>query len=412
MRDEINRLVRQYQMFHWHLAFPDVFRIPTEAERPENRQTGWSGGFDVVIGNPPYIFGENQNKKTKACFQSTFQVAKDQYNLYWLFIEQSLNLVKAKGGCSLVVPDALLARDETTKLRELILQKGLVDVCDCGTPFDAGVSTVIFTTSGKESSGSIIGKALEESQSVVKNVCNKNRFREDPKHRFLIYMSDEEASVLSRIDKSCDTLKYFAKISRGEEVGKKDTSPVGDVPIIAGEDISRYELRKPSRFLKTFQKDASLYQSPKIVILKTGTRCIASLDRDSSITMQSVYNLHITEPKLSYEALLALLNSQLVDYYIYKTFTSYKKLFPQINQSTIEAIPLSLGIIAMKGKLYELVNAISLIKEDLWTAKEHTRALLLAKSDILEQEIDKIVYNAYGLSNNEVDIISSNAPKH
>jgi len=53
MRDEIRRLAGQYQFFHWHIAFPDVFRVPTKGEEPENEQAGWSGGFDVVFGNPP-----------------------------------------------------------------------------------------------------------------------------------------------------------------------------------------------------------------------------------------------------------------------------------------------------------------------------------------------------------------------
>lgn len=49
---EIERLATQYKFFHWHLAFPSVFRI-NEAIA-ENKQTGWSGGFDVVLGNPPW----------------------------------------------------------------------------------------------------------------------------------------------------------------------------------------------------------------------------------------------------------------------------------------------------------------------------------------------------------------------
>ena len=52
MVDEIRRLSRQYQFFHWHLEFPDVFRVPAENEKPENEQMGWSGGFDCVLGNP------------------------------------------------------------------------------------------------------------------------------------------------------------------------------------------------------------------------------------------------------------------------------------------------------------------------------------------------------------------------
>lgn len=51
---EIERLAKQYQFFHWHLAFPDVFRVPVGDEEPTNEQAGWSGGFDVVLGNPPW----------------------------------------------------------------------------------------------------------------------------------------------------------------------------------------------------------------------------------------------------------------------------------------------------------------------------------------------------------------------
>ena len=63
MRDEIRRLAGQYQFFHWHIAFPDVFRVPTKGEEPENEQAGWSGGFDVVLGNPPWEKIQLQEKE-------------------------------------------------------------------------------------------------------------------------------------------------------------------------------------------------------------------------------------------------------------------------------------------------------------------------------------------------------------
>lgn len=63
MRQEINRLAKQYQFFHWHLAFPEVFRLPGEGEKPEHEQTGWSGGFDVVLGNPPWERVKLQEKE-------------------------------------------------------------------------------------------------------------------------------------------------------------------------------------------------------------------------------------------------------------------------------------------------------------------------------------------------------------
>jgi hypothetical protein len=63
MRDEIKRLADQYQFFHWHLAFPEVFRVLTKDEMPENVQAGWSGGFDVVLGNPPWERIKTQDRE-------------------------------------------------------------------------------------------------------------------------------------------------------------------------------------------------------------------------------------------------------------------------------------------------------------------------------------------------------------
>jgi hypothetical protein len=53
MEQEIKRLAARYQFFHWHLAFPGVFRVRS-GKGFENDKTGWSGGFDIVLGNPPW----------------------------------------------------------------------------------------------------------------------------------------------------------------------------------------------------------------------------------------------------------------------------------------------------------------------------------------------------------------------
>ncbi len=54
LREEIQQLSSQYQFFHWHLEFPDVFSVPSAKRKPENEQCGWSGGFNCVLGNPPW----------------------------------------------------------------------------------------------------------------------------------------------------------------------------------------------------------------------------------------------------------------------------------------------------------------------------------------------------------------------
>jgi hypothetical protein len=54
MRQEIIRLAQEYRFFHWHLEFPDVFQPKPGAELHEEEVTGWTGGFDCVLGNPPW----------------------------------------------------------------------------------------------------------------------------------------------------------------------------------------------------------------------------------------------------------------------------------------------------------------------------------------------------------------------
>ena len=63
MLDEIERLRGQFHFFHWHLAFPGVFEEAGPDEEPDNRDSGWVGGFDVVLGNPPWERVKLQEKE-------------------------------------------------------------------------------------------------------------------------------------------------------------------------------------------------------------------------------------------------------------------------------------------------------------------------------------------------------------
>ncbi len=61
--DEVHRLAEQHRFLHPHLAFPDVFKVPLAGESAENPECGWSGGFDVVLGNPPWERVKLQDKE-------------------------------------------------------------------------------------------------------------------------------------------------------------------------------------------------------------------------------------------------------------------------------------------------------------------------------------------------------------
>lgn len=162
MYEEIQRLRTQYQFFHSHLAFPSVFRPPSKDSAAENEETGWSGGFDCVLGNPPWervklqeleffaardtTIAEVQNsaarKKLIAALPVTDQglweewciasreaqgqshfarnsgrfplCGKGDINVYALFAEHNWQLLGPRGRAGFIVPSGI-ATDDTTK---------------------------------------------------------------------------------------------------------------------------------------------------------------------------------------------------------------------------------------------------------------------------------------------------------
>ena len=366
------------------------------------------GGFDAIIGNPPYIFGEYHNLKAKHYFRANFHLARGQYDTYWLFIEQGLKLTKNKGFFALIVPDALLARDETQSIRIMLLHEGLKRIYHCGCVFKANVSTAVFIVEKGHQLASILSEIRDGRKVVSEHTCSRERFLSDPMYRLLVHASDQEAAILSKIENQCKHLDSFVTISRGEEIGKKEVSSKGSIPILVGDDITRYHIDQPSRFIEITMKDATLYTAPKIVIVKTGNRCIAALDDVGFVTMQSVYNLHLTCPDIRHEALLGLLNSRFVRCFIYKTFTSYKYLFPQLNQTTVLSIPVPASILQEQAALVQLVESMVSLHRKLDTLKtNYEKTFLQRQIEVIDRQIDLMIYKLYGLNSDEIKILEN-----
>lgn len=106
VREEVQRLAQQYQFFHWHLAFPDVFRLPGNDERPENEHTGWSGGFDVVLGNPPFLGGlkisEHYGDRYRAFLTTLFEPYAGRADLCAAFFRLAFLSISQHGRVGLI----------------------------------------------------------------------------------------------------------------------------------------------------------------------------------------------------------------------------------------------------------------------------------------------------------------------
>ncbi|MDD5453090.1 MAG: TaqI-like C-terminal specificity domain-containing protein [Candidatus Bipolaricaulis sp.] len=396
-REELLRI----NPFDWHAEFPEVF--PASAS-PSGRGEG--GGFDAVIGNPPYIFGELHVQPTKRYLSDRYEVARDQYDTYWLFIERSLDLLNADGCFSMIVPDALLARDIAAPVRGLLLKNGLRRVYHCGPVFPAAVSSVVVVTARRWVGDEIAVDVRQGDLFLVKHVCSAQRFQLDPRLRLLINVSDEEASLLGRLTELPRRLQDYVTISRGEEIGKKDVSLEGPIPILAGEDISRYYINPPKRFINSIRKGPHLYRAPKIVVVKTGLQPTAAIDWIGYVTMQSVYNCRSVSNDVPIEVILAILNSTLVRFFVTQTFTTYKRVFPQLNQTTLASIPMPCFSTEAAHAVAAKVQRMLDLHKQLADAKtEHEKTALQRQIVATDRQIDQLVYALYGLTADEIKIV-------
>jgi len=178
MANEIDRLADEYQFFHWHVAFPEVFQPKADDEIKIDDATGWIGGFDCVLGNPPWErikiqekewFAERdpeianaQNTSARRRLISelkqnddplyfAFRLAlrradgesqllrssgryplcgRGDLNTYPLFAELKRSLLNSYGYVACIVPSGI-ATDNTTQyfFKDLCRSKSLVSIC-------------------------------------------------------------------------------------------------------------------------------------------------------------------------------------------------------------------------------------------------------------------------------------------
>ncbi len=118
-------LAREFAFFHWELEFPDIF---TRAE----------GGFDAVIGNPPYVRSirlKAESERSWEYYRSSFKTTeKGEFDIYFPFVEQGLEVLSAHGRLGYILPNKWLTSRVGARLRMILAREGhLVKLVDFGS---------------------------------------------------------------------------------------------------------------------------------------------------------------------------------------------------------------------------------------------------------------------------------------
>jgi type I restriction-modification system DNA methylase subunit len=200
--------------FNWLKEFPEIFA---------------RGGFDVVIGNPPYV-GE---KGHADIFESLKKVPKwlefyrRRSNTYYFFIKHGIELLKDNGIQSLIIPREFVSADWANKVRASILNDStiisIVDFNDLKVFEDAGTTSLILTQQKKKVSNSynFVLKSLRDSKLVVSQLFDTDFFESYSTSEFdnVNYKSwNFYQDTVDYNEKICLLSKYF-DISQGLVTG-------------------------------------------------------------------------------------------------------------------------------------------------------------------------------------------------
>jgi hypothetical protein len=419
--EEIKNNAIYENAFEWRFEFPEVLD-----------DDGKFIGFDVVIGNPPYVFArENFNEQYKKYYYSNYKAIDYQINLYVLFAELKLNILKNFGNYSLIVPNSLLMVSSTVKIRRfLFTNASITEVVNfLGESFEGvNVETIAyFGIKGKiESEIKVsIGENGIIKYSHNKKIATVLNSEDLILNVFSNNLTDE---LLNKIERDTFILDDLTEIKAGlkaYEVGKgKPKQTREDVtnriydynfkvdestfPYLEGKDVKRYLQGKNSSFLRYGENLAAprtieIFSSSKIILREiTGEHphSLIACYSDQCVLF-NMSNIAINEKKgsnIDLKYILALINSCLMSYYFQlNTAKAVRKMFPKIILKDLRNFPIKRPSTEEQKAFIKIVEKIILLK------KENSDA----DTTGLESEIDKLVYELYDLTEEEIAIVES-----
>jgi len=401
--------LERVNVFDWDMAFPAVFE---------------AGGFDVVIGNPPYgiPFTASESEYLLSHYQQT---AKSP-DSYCMFMVAGSRIARPSGLVSMIVPNTFCDLESCDVFRQWLLDHVTLEaIWQSGWAFkDAVVDTLVFrvanTTSGRDA---VVDITVDGRQYTRQT----NSFEENGLRKIDYRNTAEDVEVLDVVMDSSRPLAEYCSVKAGVKLYEKGkgTPPqtaetlkrrpfTSDIAqsghpwrsLYRGKHVRRLTLSEPDEWVQygpwlAAPRDASLFEGPKVLMRRTDWHLYAAVDDTDSICVNSCHVLKLHSGiEADYGLLSSLLNSKLLQ----KVFEiqnpqMVEKVFAEIKVIYVERLPVPeldripseqvKQLAALRDRQVELGHML----ESAGADQDRLKRLLQATEDAHE----KMVRALYGL---------------
>ena len=381
------------KFFLWHTWFADVFD---------------NGGFDIVIGNPPYGYLFKDSKYRNQII-SNYSVAEYKVEAYSVFTQLAHKLLRNNGVLSFITPYTFVSGIYFSKFRKFLANTGVRTFVLLGKKVfeDAEVDTAIFLLQKEKNIENIQFADLRPFESArdldsiqLSQIRSSDFFAKCDE--VLLTATKEEIDIYLKLyNNTPDRLENAVEFYHGVQTrgnGKaltKQRINNDSLPIIKGADFNRYKYPVHSNYI-TFTKDniksggdISYYNVPKkLVVRTTADRIIASIDYNRYIALNSVNVAIPRDNSIDLEFVLAVLNSKLMEFWYRMTVQETAKTFAEVKIVYLNRLHL---LSSSKDTL-----RISKMSKTIYDTEDGSNVIDL---------LDTAIYKMYNLTYSEVLIV-------
>lgn len=390
--------------FEWRFEFPEVLN-----------EKGNFVGFDIIIGNPPYIYRNVDLKLERPYFLQKYQVTEGNFDLYKFFIERANELTKRNGYTCLITNWSFLSQQSFSKTRKYILENSkLIELLPLGAGVfeEATVDTAIYTTKKrklKENTREEVSIKIPFNNKVLNQGMRYrlpiSRFYQNERYTLDIFLNNIEYEIFNKLNKNFPKLETIYDIGVGINTGYIKEELTSDFPLddryhpmVPGSGLSRYGEVRTSGFImydpeyvKSKGKDGRslpeerFFNQEKILVVRTRNvvlkrRIVATIDNENKYNLNRLSNI-VSKDGRNLHHLLGILNSELYNWIYRKRF-----LDSEIKPNYLKVSPVT-------REDDEIL--IDLVK---------TRMNALQEEEIIkiEAEINKRVYELFNITQEEI----------